>query len=117
MRVITSGFVLLVSFGHLHHASARPHAKYKKLTQPGWVEEVIVQMFEWDWDSIATECTDFLGPAGYGFVQGTPHLILVTIDSSLLFNSKPPTGTCRGPSMVDRLSAGILQHYLETGEP
>ncbi|KAH9058953.1 glycoside hydrolase [Lactarius deliciosus] len=24
---------------------------------------VIVQMFEWDWDSIAAECTSFLGPA------------------------------------------------------
>lgn len=25
---------------------------------------IIVQMFEWDWDSVAQECTDFLGPAG-----------------------------------------------------
>ncbi len=31
---------------------------------------VIVQMFEWTWDSVANECTNFLGPAGYGFVQG-----------------------------------------------
>jgi hypothetical protein len=31
---------------------------------------VIAQMFEWDWDSVAAECTSFLGPAGYGFVQG-----------------------------------------------
>jgi hypothetical protein len=31
---------------------------------------VIAQMFEWDWDSVAAECTNFLGPAGYGFVQG-----------------------------------------------
>jgi hypothetical protein len=34
---------------------------------------VIAQMFEWDWDSVAAECTDFLGPAGYGFVQGEPQ--------------------------------------------
>jgi hypothetical protein len=26
--------------------------------------DVIVQMFEWNWDSIAAECTSFLGPAG-----------------------------------------------------
>jgi hypothetical protein len=26
-------------------------------------------MFEWSWDSIAAECTNFIGPAGYGFVQ------------------------------------------------
>ena len=31
---------------------------------------VIAQMFEWNWDSVAVECTDFLGPAGYGYVQG-----------------------------------------------
>ena len=34
---------------------------------------VITQMFEWPWDSIATECTNFLGPAGYGYVQGNPY--------------------------------------------
>ena len=33
-------------------------------------KNVIVQMFEWTWDSIASECTDFIGPAGYGYVQG-----------------------------------------------
>ncbi|EPQ53992.1 alpha-amylase [Gloeophyllum trabeum ATCC 11539] len=33
---------------------------------------VIVQMFEWNWDSLAAECTNFLGPAGYGFVQASP---------------------------------------------
>ncbi|KAE9394319.1 glycoside hydrolase [Gymnopus androsaceus JB14] len=33
---------------------------------------VIVQMFEWSWDSIAAECTSFLGPAGYGYVQASP---------------------------------------------
>ena len=32
---------------------------------------VIIEMFEWTWDSIANECTNFVGPAGYGFVQGT----------------------------------------------
>ncbi|KAI0289065.1 glycoside hydrolase [Russula brevipes] len=33
---------------------------------------VIAQMFEWTWDSVAAECVDFLGPAGYGFVQVSP---------------------------------------------
>ncbi|KAI0319658.1 glycoside hydrolase superfamily [Amylostereum chailletii] len=37
---------------------------------PSGDKTVIVQMFEWSWDSIASECTNFLGPAGYGFVQG-----------------------------------------------
>lgn len=37
---------------------------------PSGTRTVIVQMFQWTWDSIAAECTNFLGPAGYGFVQG-----------------------------------------------
>ncbi|KAK0479068.1 glycoside hydrolase family 13 protein [Armillaria luteobubalina] len=37
---------------------------------PSGSNTVIIQMFEWTWDSIASECTNFIGPAGYGFVQG-----------------------------------------------
>ncbi|EJF58002.1 glycoside hydrolase family 13 protein [Dichomitus squalens] len=29
-------------------------------------------MFQWNWDSIARECTNFVGPAGYGYVQVNP---------------------------------------------
>ena len=31
-----------------------------------------VQLFEWSWPDIATECEDFLGPAGYNAVQISP---------------------------------------------
>lgn len=31
-----------------------------------------VQMFMWNWNSIAAECTDFLGPAGYDWVLVSP---------------------------------------------
>jgi len=44
---------------------------YAGLTQPQ-NKDVIVQMFEWTWNSITGECWDFLGPAGYGFVQLSP---------------------------------------------
>lgn len=37
---------------------------------PTTSKKVIIQMFEWTWDSVAAECTAFIGPAGYGFVQG-----------------------------------------------
>ncbi|KAF8812947.1 glycoside hydrolase family 13 protein [Phlegmacium glaucopus] len=39
---------------------------------PSASKTVIIQMFEWNWDSIAAECTNFIGPAGYGFVQVSP---------------------------------------------
>ncbi|KAF8200231.1 glycoside hydrolase [Pholiota molesta] len=38
----------------------------------GSTKNVIIQMFEWTWDSVAAECTNFIGPAGYGFVQVSP---------------------------------------------
>ncbi|WP_330304059.1 MULTISPECIES: carbohydrate-binding module family 20 domain-containing protein [unclassified Streptomyces] len=34
--------------------------------------DVIANLWEWNWDSIASECTNVLGPAGYGAVQVAP---------------------------------------------
>lgn len=34
--------------------------------------DVGVQLFQWSWDAIAAECTDVLGPAGYGWVLTSP---------------------------------------------
>ena len=31
-----------------------------------------VQLFEWDWNDIAAECENVLGPAGYTAVQVSP---------------------------------------------
>ncbi|KAG8945195.1 hypothetical protein FRC03_001790 [Tulasnella sp. 419] len=33
---------------------------------------VTIQMFQWSWDSIAAECRNFIGPAGYGLVEVSP---------------------------------------------
>ncbi len=35
-------------------------------------KDVTAVLFEWNFDSIAKECTNTLGPAGYGFVQVSP---------------------------------------------
>lgn len=34
--------------------------------------DVGVQLFQWTWDAIGRECTDVLGPAGYGWVLTSP---------------------------------------------
>jgi alpha-amylase len=34
--------------------------------------EVMANLFEWNWDSVANECTTVLGPKGYGGVQVSP---------------------------------------------
>ncbi|QRW17462.1 alpha-amylase [Rhizoctonia solani] len=36
---------------------------------PNGSKTVTIQMFQWSWNSIAAECTNFIGPAGYGFVS------------------------------------------------
>ncbi|KAJ3484790.1 hypothetical protein NLI96_g5399 [Meripilus lineatus] len=56
----------------LKPALSLPHASIHESRAPSGTKNVIVQMFEWTWDSVAAECTNFLGPAGYGFVQVSP---------------------------------------------
>jgi alpha-amylase len=34
--------------------------------------DVIANLFEWNWSSVASECTNVLGPKGYGAVQVAP---------------------------------------------
>ena len=34
--------------------------------------DVIANLFEWNWPSVGAECTDVLGPKGYGAVQVAP---------------------------------------------
>jgi alpha-amylase len=38
----------------------------------GRTRDVIANLFEWNWNSVARECTTVLGPAGYGGVQVAP---------------------------------------------
>ncbi|SNT63926.1 alpha-amylase [Asanoa hainanensis] len=39
---------------------------------PAGPKQVIANLFEWNWTSVAAECTNFLGPRGYGYVQVSP---------------------------------------------
>lgn len=41
--------------------------------------DVVVQLFQWPWESVAAECTSVLGPKGFGAVQVSPpqeHVVL-----------------------------------------
>ena len=35
-------------------------------------KDVILNLFQWTWDSVAAECTSTVGPAGFGYVQVSP---------------------------------------------
>jgi alpha-amylase len=39
---------------------------------PSGARDVIANLFEWNWPSVASECTNVLGPDGYGAVQVAP---------------------------------------------
>ena len=81
--IVLEAFILL-STVHLvlsSSLSSRDHHDLSARSTSG-SKNVIVQMFEWDWDSIAAECKDFIGPAGYGFVQGSKcQVIIIRVDS------------------------------------
>ncbi|OOC53190.1 MULTISPECIES: carbohydrate-binding module family 20 domain-containing protein [Nocardiopsis] len=41
--------------------------------------EAVVHLFQWTWDAVANECTDFLGPRGFGAVKVSPpqeHVVI-----------------------------------------
>jgi hypothetical protein len=61
LAVMKSGTVvvssLLAQTLYLGRALGAPAA-------PTGTKTVIIQMFEWTWNSIATECTQYIGPAG-----------------------------------------------------
>ena len=56
----------------------QPPALQRRAVGPTGPNVTIVQMFQWSWDSIASKCTDFLGPAGYGYVQTSPPQETIT---------------------------------------
>ncbi|KAK4702154.1 alpha-amylase, partial [Phenoliferia sp. Uapishka_3] len=49
-----------------HFAVSQPQKRAVK------ANDTIVQAFEWNWASVANECTQWLGPDGYGYVQVSP---------------------------------------------
>jgi alpha-amylase len=46
---------------------------------PGGGHDVIANLFEWPWTSVGSECTNVLGPKGYGGVQVSPPEESVTV--------------------------------------
>ncbi|GGM57543.1 alpha-amylase [Longimycelium tulufanense] len=68
-RVVAAATLLAAAFPAPPQATAAP--------PPG--SDVIVQLFQWNWASVARECRDFLGPRGYGAVQVSPpqeHVVM-----------------------------------------
>jgi alpha-amylase len=63
------------------HAAA-PHAAAPHAAAPSSTRNVIVQLFDWPWTDIANECTNVLGPDGYGAVQISPPQEAVVLQAN-----------------------------------
>lgn len=60
---------------------------------PSGAKKVIVQLFEWNWPSVASECQSTLGPKGYGYVQVSPPQEHVRATSGGWRTSRSATGS------------------------
>src|SRR6187431_1942215 len=72
IAALLAAVVAVVVVGRPDQADAKPDAN------PG-ARDVIVHLFEWPWASVAAECTNVLGPKGFGGVQVSPpqeHVVL-----------------------------------------
>ncbi|PFH47276.1 glycoside hydrolase family 13 protein [Amanita thiersii Skay4041] len=77
MHLSVAAIALTGLSGWLRTAYAAPTSSLNSGSElqsrsPSSSKPVIIQMFGWSWDSIASECTNFIGPNGYGFVQVSP---------------------------------------------
>ncbi|KZW00296.1 glycoside hydrolase [Exidia glandulosa HHB12029] len=53
-------------------ATARAIAAHNRIARATAQSDVIVQLFQYNWNSVANECTNYLGPLGYGYAQVSP---------------------------------------------
>ncbi|KAF4602879.1 hypothetical protein EYR38_003283 [Pleurotus pulmonarius] len=76
MAIYTTVIYLLAAIA-LNSVAATPlvNTPDSEATKPDLNEvekRVIVQLFQWNWESVGEECKRFIGPAGYGYVQVSP---------------------------------------------
>lgn len=63
-----SPVVAILSAGFLSVSGCAPGIP-ESPSEASYVNDVIVHLFEWSWDDVATECESYLGPAGFSAVQ------------------------------------------------
>ncbi len=69
MKKLAATLVLLLALTGCSALPSEPPVVVEKVDRTG---QVGVQLFMWNWNSIARECTDVLGPAGIDWVETSP---------------------------------------------
>ena len=85
-------------------ADGAPPTRVTPTQEPG----VTANLWEWNWPSVAKECTNVLGPTGYGGVQVAPPQD--SVKRTDLGRQRH-----RAASLVGGLSAGGLQAHQPDG--
>ncbi len=86
--------------------------------------DVIVHLFQWPWESIASECADELGPRGFGGVQVSPpqeHVVLPELDHPWWQDYQPVSyalvtrrgGRAAFAAMVEACHAAGVRVYVD----
>src|SRR4051794_21120390 len=68
--VLVAGGLITLAIGPAQAAPSAPATL--QAARHSTVKDVSANLFEWNWPSVARECTQVLGPAGYGSVQVAP---------------------------------------------
>ncbi|WP_369370307.1 alpha-amylase family protein [Promicromonospora sp. Populi] len=67
-------FATALTLGLVAVAAAPTVERADAATPPHGDGDVILNMFQWTWDSVAAECANTIGPAGFGYVQVSPPM-------------------------------------------
>jgi alpha-amylase len=70
--LVASAVAFSTSFSNAFGASPAPLTRAAAAASSTASNDVVANLFEWNWPSVATECTSVLGPKGYGAVQVAP---------------------------------------------
>src|SRR5689334_19552590 len=71
-RTTSAVLALVTTLALLTSCTATPSGPDSEPATDGSGHDVGVELFQWTWNSIARECTEELGPAGYAWVLTSP---------------------------------------------
>ncbi|MBO0608031.1 carbohydrate-binding module family 20 domain-containing protein [Myceligenerans salitolerans] len=69
LTALLAAFATMVALGLMTATTSKDAAAS---TPPRGDRDVILNLFQWTWNSVASECTSTIGPAGFGYVQVSP---------------------------------------------
>ena len=88
-------------------------ASADETTEDARGSDVILNMFQWSWTSVAEECGSTIGPAGFGYVQVSPPQ--EEIQGTEWWTSYQPVSYKIEGKMGSRADVGLLKHVFRVG--